>query len=97
MRLPPIPDLPDLTPRRRLILLALAVTLVVALILGFRDGPGLKFGYGDTDDATRIVLARQLLNGRGWWDQRELVLQPPVGVYMHWCFPGSCPGATPRR
>jgi hypothetical protein len=84
MRLPPIPDLPDLTPRRRLILLALAVTLVVALILGFRDGPGLKFGYGDTDDATRIVLARQLLNGRGWWDQRELVLQPPVGVYMHW-------------
>ncbi len=84
MRLPRIPDLPDLSPRRRLLLLALAVTAVVALVLGFRDGPDLRFGYGDTDDAMRLVLARQLLNGRGWWDQKELLLQPPVGVYMHW-------------
>jgi hypothetical protein len=84
MALPRIPDLPDLTPRRRLVLLALVVTLVVAAMLGARDGHDLRFAYGDTDDAMRLVLARQLLNGRGWWDQRELVLQPPVGVYMHW-------------
>lgn len=76
--------IPDLTRWRRIALLALAVTVLVALMLGLRDGPGLKWSYGDTDDATRLVLARQLLHGRGWWDQRELVLQPPVGVYMHW-------------
>ncbi len=79
-----IPDLPALISWRRLALLALGVTVVVAVMLGFRDGPGLKWSYGDTDDAMRMVLARQLLHGRGWWDQRELVLQPPVGVYMHW-------------
>ena len=37
-----LPDLPDLTPRRRLLLLALAATVIVAVMLGFRDGPGLQ-------------------------------------------------------
>ncbi len=84
MRLPRIPDIPDLGTRRPLILLALAVTLVVSFMLGVRDGHDLRLGYGDTDDAMRVVLARQLAHGRGWWDQKELVLQPPVGVYLHW-------------
>jgi len=39
---------------------------------------------GDTDDATRLVLVRGLLNGQGWWDQHMMRFQPPVGVYMHW-------------
>ena len=84
MRLPRLPDLPDLTSRRGLLLTALAVTAIVAVYLGVRDGPGMKLGYGDTDDAMRLVLARQFLNGRGWWDQKEMILQPPVGVYLHW-------------
>jgi hypothetical protein len=84
MRLPRIPDIADLGARRPLILLALLVTLVVAVMLGVRDGHDLRLGYGDTDDAMRVVLARQLVHGRGWWDQKELVLQPPVGVYLHW-------------
>lgn len=79
-----LPDLPDLTPRRRLVLLALAVMLVVSAILGLRDGPGLRFSYGDTDDAMRLVFARQLVHGRGWWDQLQMGLQPPVGLYPHW-------------
>jgi hypothetical protein len=84
MRLPTIPDLPDLGPRRRLILLAVAVTVVVAVILGVRDWRELGLGYGDTDDAMRLVFARQLLHGRGWWDQLQPGLQPPLGLYPHW-------------
>ena len=84
MRLPRIPDPPDLTRRGRLLLLGLGVTLIVALWMGFHDGPGLSDGYGDTDDAMRLVLARQLLHGRGWWDQKQMLLQPPLGVYLHW-------------
>jgi hypothetical protein len=40
---------------------------------------------GDTDDATRLMLVRQLLNGGGWWSGQHLMrFQPPVGMYMHW-------------
>lgn len=79
-----LPETPSLISWRRLLVLAAGVTIVVGLILGFRDGHDLRLGYGDTDDATRLVLARQLLNGRGWWDQHLMMLQPPVGIYLHW-------------
>lgn len=84
MRLPRLPDPPDLTPGRRLLLLALGVTVIVGLWIGVRGAENLELGYGDTDDAMRLVLVRQLLHGRGWWDQKEMILQPPVGVYLHW-------------
>ena len=82
MRLPEPPDLAR--PRWRLALTALAVTLVVAVVLGFRDGPDLVKSLGDTDDAMRLALVRELLNGQGWWQQHLMRLQPPMGVYMHW-------------
>jgi hypothetical protein len=82
MRLPEPPDLGR--PRWRLALTALAVTVVVGVVLGFRDGPGLSNSLGDTDDAMRVVLVRGLLHGTGWWDQHLMRLQPPIGVYMHW-------------
>jgi hypothetical protein len=72
------PDLP--TP-----LLAAAVTLVVAGILCAWRVSGLAETLGDTDDALRLVLARDLASGRtGWWDQHFLRLQPPVGMDLHW-------------
>jgi hypothetical protein len=38
----------------------------------------------DTDDATRLVMVRDLLAGRGWYDQAILRFNPPQGVWMHW-------------
>ena len=39
---------------------------------------------GDTDDAMRIVLVRDLLHGHGWYDQLMTRIDPPHGVYFHW-------------
>ena len=40
--------------------------------------------YVDTDDAMRMVEVRNWLGGQGWYDLRELRLDPPAGVVMHW-------------
>ena len=39
---------------------------------------------GDPDDAPRLVLVRDLMAGRGWYDQLVTRLQPPLGTVMHW-------------
>ena len=75
--------LPDLASGRRLIWTALAVTLIVSAVLAWHDAD-LGRALGDTDDAMRLVLVRDLMAGRGWWDQLVPRLQPPLGSYMHW-------------
>lgn len=72
--------------RRTAPLLAVAglVTAVISAILVVRDGHDLPLALGDTDDATRLVMMRGLLHGRGWWDQLLTRYQPPTGVWMHW-------------
>jgi hypothetical protein len=75
---------PDFGSRWRLLLLVVAVTAIVATYLGVYNYDGLDNGYGDTDDATRLVAVRALLDGRGWWDQMVTRYQPPLGVWMHW-------------
>ncbi len=75
--------LPDLSSNRRLAWTALAVTLAVAGVLIWKDN-SVGATLGDTDDAMRLVLVRDLLHGRGWWDQWVGRLQPPLGAYMHW-------------
>jgi hypothetical protein len=79
-----IPNAPDLGAPRRIALTALIVTAVAAIVLVFNTGTTLAVSLGDTDDATRLVLVRGLLNGQGWWSQHMMRFQPPVGVYMHW-------------
>ena len=76
-------DTPDLTSNRRLILLGAAITIAVCVVLAFTEGH-ISRSLGDTDDAMRLVLVRDLLHGRGWYDQLVTRLQPPRGVYMHW-------------
>jgi len=75
--------LPDLASGRRLVWTALAVTLIVSAVLAWHDADLAK-ALGDTDDAMRLVLVRDLMAGRGWWDQLAPRLQPPLGSYMHW-------------
>ena len=75
---------PDLSPTPRLAAFALALTVLLAAILVLRDAARLPFALGDTDDATRLVAMRELLAGRGWWDQLQVRLQPPQGAWMHW-------------
>jgi hypothetical protein len=76
-------DTPDLTSNRRLVLLGLAVTLAIVVVLACTEG-NITRTLGDTDDAMRLVLVRDLLHGRGWYDQLVTRLQPPQGIYMHW-------------
>jgi hypothetical protein len=76
--------LPDLTTPARMLQLAVAVAVIASAVSWLDNARWLNAALGDTDDATRLVMVRELLAGRGWWDQHWLRLQPPVGVYMHW-------------
>ncbi|HEY2049962.1 MAG TPA: hypothetical protein VGH03_11495 [Caulobacteraceae bacterium] len=57
---------------------AFGLGLLLALKLDVRSH------LGDTDDAMRLVMVRDLLAGRGWYDQWISRLNPPAGLYMHW-------------
>ncbi|HWA63478.1 MAG TPA: hypothetical protein VG939_19025 [Caulobacteraceae bacterium] len=74
---------PEPGPYRRIVALAVLVTVSTALLLAHRYG-NITLRIGDTDDAMRIVLVRDLLHGRGWYDQLVTRLQPPQGAWMHW-------------
>lgn len=73
---------PDLRPTRRLIIVAVVFGLLVCAVLASRAN--LTGHLGDTDDATRLLLVRDLLAGRGWYDQWLGRMGPPLGTYMHW-------------
>ena len=74
---------PDLHSSRRVGLTALVVTVIASIGL---IGHSYRFTktLGDPDDAMRLVLVRDLLAGRGWYDQVITRLQPPIGVVLHW-------------
>jgi hypothetical protein len=79
----PLSPSPDLSSSRRLLATAVAVTLAVWVMMVWQVHD-VATSLGDTDDAMRLVLVRDLLHGRGWYDQWVGRLQPPHGVYMHW-------------
>lgn len=65
--------------------LTLGVGALVAFTLWTWGGAKVAGALGDTDDALRLVLVRDLLSGRaGWWDQHFARLQPPLGMDLHW-------------
>lgn len=79
MRLSPTPDL---SRPGRLIVLTILLWIVVCAVLAWRCG--LAARPSDTDDAMRLFLVRDLLAGRGWYDQAVTRLAPPHGTYLHW-------------
>ncbi|HXQ46480.1 MAG TPA: hypothetical protein VN806_07680, partial [Caulobacteraceae bacterium] len=62
----------------------LAVWAVVCLYLIVSDGGRINTTLGDSDDAMRLVLVRELAHGRGWYDQLIWRVQPPYGFWPHW-------------
>jgi hypothetical protein len=73
--------------RRFLVLwLTLAVWATLAALLGAPAlAGGLADKLGDTDDALRLVLVRDLVQGHsGWYAQHFTRLQPPFGMDLHW-------------
>ncbi|HEX4710909.1 hypothetical protein [Phenylobacterium sp.] len=80
MKLSPVPDF---SAPRRLAAAAAAVWLIACAAAAV-SWPRLVRTVGDTDDALRLTMVRDLVAGRGWFDQRLSRLQPPAGLYMHW-------------
>ena len=75
----------DDLPKPALALIGLAVSAAVALIALVKAKGEWATSLGDTDDAMRLVMVRDLASGRaGWFDLHVDRLQPPMGVDMHW-------------
>ncbi len=82
--LAPQPRLTGVSASVRLLPTTLVVWTLVAGYLLLREHSAVALGFGDSDDATRMSMVRELVHGRGWFDQRLTRFQPPYGLYMHW-------------
>jgi len=80
LRLSPSPDLGGTLP---MICMILVVSVAICAFLIWKAN-NLDASLGDTDDAMRLVLVRDLANGQGWYDQLVARLDPPHGVWLHW-------------
>lgn len=76
--------IPDLRSTRALVVVAALACLAAAVLIGLTSLPLYLRGVGDTDDAVRLVLVRELLSGRPWYHPEIFRLQFPTGALMHW-------------
>src|ERR1700761_550932 len=76
--------IPDLRSPRALLAAAAAAWLGAVVLIVASFLPTYLRGYGDTDDAIRLVLVRELLAGHGWYHPEIHRLQFPSGALMHW-------------
>lgn len=68
------------------LLLWAGIVLLAILLLALRayhTGPGQPF-FADNDDAMRMVVVRDFLNGQNWFDHTQYRLNTPFGADMHW-------------
>jgi len=64
--------------------IALAITVIESAVLLLFFSKDVASSVSDPDDAMRLVQVRDLLHGKGWFDQLTLRVNPPSGLYMHW-------------
>lgn len=60
-----------------------AIAVATMLVRQHLSGAGTAF-FGDTDDAMRMVVVRDFLNGQGWYDLVQHRLNTPYGAEVHW-------------
>jgi hypothetical protein len=73
----------SLQPRHYVAWVAMAWLVAVTHLLS-RDWGSLAQQFGSTDDALRLVMLREFLTGKGWYDHSIIRLDPPYGADMHW-------------
>ena len=76
--------IPDLRSTRALVVVAALACLAATILISLTSLPLYLRGVGDTDDAVRLVLVRELLAGRPWYHPEIFRLQFPSGALMHW-------------
>jgi hypothetical protein len=69
--------------RQWLTAIAIAWLIATAYLL-LHHWTGLAQQFGSTDDALRLVMLREFLAGKGWYDHSLVRLDPPFGTEMHW-------------
>jgi hypothetical protein len=76
--------IPDLRSTRALAVIVAAACFAAVVLITITSLTIYLRSYGDTDDSVRLVLVRELLSGRSWYEPEILRLQPPAGALMHW-------------
>jgi hypothetical protein len=77
--------IPELRSTRALLAVMAAAFVAAVILLVLASLPLYLKGYGDTDDAVRLVLVRELASGQAAWYHPEILrLQFPTGGLMHW-------------
>jgi hypothetical protein len=74
---------PHRGPDLRLVALVFAAAAAILLIRTLFGRAGMPF-FADTDDAMRMVMVRDLLNGQSWYDLTAHRLNTPFGAELHW-------------
>lgn len=66
--------------------LVFGVLLIAVFILVARNLLGLAQDafFNDTDDAMRLVVVHDFINGQGWYDLTQTRLNTPWGAEIHW-------------
>jgi hypothetical protein len=70
-------------PPRWLVPAALAVAVAIFIIRTALMGDNGPL-FADTDDAMRMVVVRDLIDGQGWYDLVQHRLNTPYGAEIHW-------------
>jgi hypothetical protein len=77
------PPSPRSGPDLRLVAAVFAVATIILVIRTLVGRAGMPF-FADTDDAMRMVMVRDFINGQGWYDLAAHRLNTPWGAEIHW-------------